>query len=169
MKQFVFTSSLITLSVITIAVLSTPVVFADANWTCQDGGSTYSSQSFCQSQCSTTCTCSGSDCTSTSGGNRFAQGAPYPHGVTPPAGGPINDVSSFLYILVSLIQFAEAVFWILTVGFGLYGAYLYLFAAGNSEQAAKARKVFIYAAIAALLAIVAYGIPGIVNSFIFGF
>ncbi len=106
------------------------------------------------------------------GVNRFAnENTPYPHNVADqiPRGGPISDVDSFLYILTAIIEFAEAIFWILAVGFGLYGAYLYLFSQGNSEKAGQARKIFIYAAIASLLAIVSYGIPGLVESFVLGY
>lgn len=103
------------------------------------------------------------------GRNPFADGAPYPHGVTPPPGGPINDVSSFLYILTRAIEFAQVIFWILAVGFGLYSAYLYLFSGGNTEKVSQAQKMLIYTAVACLLAIVAYGLPGIVEGFVFGY
>jgi hypothetical protein len=95
------------------------------------------------------------------GDNPFS-GAPFPRSTRPPASGPVTDLGSALSILLYIVNLAQIVFWIMTVGFALYGAYLYLFAVGDKESAAKARKVFIYAVIAALLSIVAYGIPGIV-------
>lgn len=156
-------------------------------WYCPVSAERFDSQVTCDQRCPISCSSSRGGVSSggsgSSGGgtaqtparsapgvNRFANDqTPYPHSVTPPAGGPISDVESFLYILTALIQFAEAVFWILAVGFGLYGAYLYLFSQGSSEKAGQARKVFIYAAIASLLAIVAYGVPGLVQSFVLGY
>jgi hypothetical protein len=108
-----------------------------------------------------------------SGGNggileRF--GNYYPQ-IRPPGqgAGPVETIGGVLGIFMAVVNLAEVVFWILAVGFGLYGAYLYLFAAGDKESAAKARKVFIYAVIAAILAILAYGVPGIVSSFVAGY
>lgn len=152
--------------------------FGSFDFYCASDGNEYNNEVACNEECTVTCVDAGSrsegsgtgESRSVPGVNRFANDqTPYPHSVTPPAGGPISDVESFLYILTDIIQFAEAIFWILAVGFGLYGAYLYLFAAGNSEKAGQARKVFIYAAIASLLAIVAYGVPGLVQSFVLGY
>ncbi|MEK7093735.1 MAG: hypothetical protein AAB903_00130 [Patescibacteria group bacterium] len=135
---------------------------AASEWICSATGLSFSSQSVCTSLCG------GGSCGQN---NPFATDqTPYPRGVVPPSEGqPINDVNDALYILVSVIELAQIVFWILTVGFGLYGAYLYLFSGGNTEKAAQARKVFIYAIVAGLLGVIAYGIPGIVEGFVFGF
>jgi len=171
MEKRSYTLTILAVLVLGILPSFTPTVFA-ARWTCPDTGSTFSTQSICASQCSVGCACAGSDCSGASGNNPFATDqTPYPHGVVPviPDDSPIRDVNDALGILVSVIELAQVVFWILTVGFGLYGAYLYLFATGSKESAAQARRVFIYTAIAALLGIIAYGLPGIIEGFVFGF
>ncbi|MEK7187646.1 MAG: hypothetical protein AAB691_02215 [Patescibacteria group bacterium] len=82
--------------------------------------------------------------------------------------GPVEDVETFLDLLVWFIKFFQIVFWVLTVGFGLYAAYLYLFAAGSSEKAAQARRVLGYTVIAAVVSVIAYSIPSVIDSFLAG-
>jgi hypothetical protein len=81
---------------------------------------------------------------------------------------PIQDVNEVFAVLIGVIKIAQIVFWILAVAFGLYAAYLYLFAAGNKENAAKARRVLLYTVIAIILAIVAYSIPTVIDRFLTG-
>lgn len=78
---------------------------------------------------------------------------------------PIQEVDDFLQILADLIRLAQMVFWIFAVGFGLYAAYLYLFSGGSKESVSQAHKMLIYTAVASLVAILAYGIPSIIDSF----
>lgn len=78
---------------------------------------------------------------------------------------PVQDVNDFLQILTDLVRLAQMVFWIFAVGFGLYAAYLYLFSGGSKESVSQAHKMLIYTAVASLVAILAYGIPGIIDSF----
>ncbi|MEK7187645.1 MAG: hypothetical protein AAB691_02210 [Patescibacteria group bacterium] len=142
-----------------------------AQWECRSTGLSFSDAGFCRSQCGgVSCVCSGSASECGGGNNPFATDqTPYPHTVVPPNPGPVNDVFTMLGVLTSVIELAQIIFWILTVGFGLYGSYLYLFAAGNAEKAIQARKVFLYAVIAGVLAILSYSIPGIVESFVLGY
>jgi len=81
---------------------------------------------------------------------------------------PVQDVNDALGVLVGIIKLAQIVFWVLTVGFGLYAAYLYLFSAGNKESAAQARRVFVYTIIAAILAVLAYAVPGVIDVWLTG-
>lgn len=91
----------------------------------------------------------------------------YPRFSPPPTGNaPIDTVNDALGIFVAVIDLAQIVFWISAAGFGLYAAYLYLFAAGNKETITKGRNMLVYTAVAIVLAIVAYGLPGIVINFI---
>lgn len=78
---------------------------------------------------------------------------------------PVNSLQQFLDLLVWFVQLFQAVFWILTVGFGLYAAYLYLFSGGSKEAVSKAHRTLIYAVVAGIVSILAYAIPGIVDSF----
>ncbi|MEK7093736.1 MAG: hypothetical protein AAB903_00135 [Patescibacteria group bacterium] len=77
---------------------------------------------------------------------------------------PIQDVNSALQILVWFIRLAQIVFWILTVAFGLYAAYLYLFSGGSKEQVTQARRVLMYTVIAGIVSVIAYAIPGVIDS-----
>ena len=91
----------------------------------------------------------------------------YPRFSAPVTGNaPITSVNDAVGILVSVIDLAQVVFWITAAGFGLYGAYLYLFSQGSKESIGKAKNMMIYTVVAIILAIVAYGLPSIVINFI---
>ncbi len=91
----------------------------------------------------------------------------YPTFSDPPRGNaPITSVNDSLNIIVNIIDFAQVAFFILAAGFGLYGAYLYLFSQGNKESVTQAKNMFIYMAVAIFVAIIAYGIPSIVVNFV---
>ena len=93
--------------------------------------------------------------------------ANYPRFNPPPTGGaPLTSVNDAVGILVSVIDLAQVVFWISAAGFGLYGAYLYLFSQGSKESICKAKNMMIYTVVAIILAIVAYCLPSIVINFI---
>ena len=43
-------------------------------------------------------------------GNPFVTDrTPFPHWLPPPPGSPVNSVDTFLYVLVSIVQFAETI------------------------------------------------------------
>lgn len=91
----------------------------------------------------------------------------YPTFSDPPRGNaPITSVNDSLNIIVNIIDFAQVAFFILAAGFGLYGAYLYLFSQGNKESVTQAKNMFIYTAVAIFVALIAYGIPSIIVNFV---
>ncbi|MEK7187644.1 MAG: hypothetical protein AAB691_02205 [Patescibacteria group bacterium] len=93
----------------------------------------------------------------------------YPRFTGPPAdagGAPIKTVNEALGIIVAVIDLAQVVFWILAAGFGLYAAYLYLFARGDKESVTTARRMLVYTAVSILVALIAYGIPSIIVNFV---
>ena len=94
---------------------------------------------------------------------------PFPDYKNPGGGGsPITSVDTALARFVDIVDIFQVVFWILTAAFGIYAAYLYLTSSGDPEKTKTARNTLIYTAVAAALAIIAYGIPKIVDSFLGG-
>jgi len=58
------------------------------------------------------------------------------------------------------------IFWALTGVFLIWAAYLYLFGAGNDDNIAKAKQIFIYSIIAAVVAFFStIGLAPLVGSF----
>ena len=80
-----------------------------------------------------------------------------------PPGTP-TSVNAFLAILVTILGYVQALFWILAVAMGIYAAFLYLTARGNAETIEKANQMLIYVVVAIIVAILAYAIPKIVST-----
>jgi len=92
----------------------------------------------------------------------------YPKFDPPPSDnvGPVTSVNDVLGVAVAAIDLAQVVFWITAAGFGLYGAYLYLFSQGSKESIGKAKNMMIYTVLAIFLALIAYALPAIITNFL---
>ena len=78
----------------------------------------------------------------------------------------ITSPTGVVQLLLNLLQWVQVFFWIAAVFFGLYAAFLYLTARGNSEKVSQANYMLIYTVVAIVVAVVAYAIPPIVTGFI---
>lgn len=72
---------------------------------------------------------------------------------------PIPDANTFINFFNQIATWAAYLFWALTVIFVFYAAFLYLTAAGDEEKIKKANHQLIYAVIAIVVALFAYGLP----------
>ncbi len=85
--------------------------------------------------------------------------------VEAPKGG--NEITSFngiLAILVTILGYVQALFWIAAVFTGLYAAFMYLTAGGEGEKISKANQMLIYTVVAVIVAVIAYSIPAFVKT-----
>lgn len=76
----------------------------------------------------------------------------------------ITSANNVLRILVDILGYVQALFWIAAVFFGLYAAFLYLTARGNGEQISKANQMLVYVVVAVVVAVIAYSIPTFVKT-----
>ncbi len=76
----------------------------------------------------------------------------------------ITSANQVLVVLVQILGYVQALFWIAAVFFGLYAAFLYLTAQGNGEKISKANQMLIYVVVAVVVAVVAYSIPTFVQT-----
>jgi len=91
------------------------------------------------------------------------QYAPLPTGIS-----PVPTVTSGLLLFQRILYWFSVAFWIAAGFFVFYAAYLYLTAAGNDERTKKAKQQLLYAVIAIIIAIMAAGLPRLVQSFLLG-
>jgi len=93
-------------------------------------------------------------------------------GINPPpvqyGNAPITSLSGAQQSLANIVNWVIVIFWILTVLFLIWAAVLYLTAAGNEEKIKEARQRVIYAIIAAVIALLANGLSGIVVNLLKG-
>ena len=92
----------------------------------------------------------------------FVHGAITIPGVTPDPNLPTSLTTATESLTVRIVNWMIRIFWILTVGFLIYAAYLYLTAGGIEDNVTKAKKYIIYALIAAAVALLATSLSGIV-------
>lgn len=76
----------------------------------------------------------------------------------------ITSANNVLAILVQILGYVQAFFWILAVFMGLYAAFLYLTARGEAETISRANRMLVYVVIAVIVAVVAYSIPTFVQT-----
>lgn len=95
----------------------------------------------------------------------LAQNFPKPPTGNAPAS-PITDTISLIDFICSIMDW---IFWglvVLSVIMALVAAYRYVTSAGDPEKTGKAGKTLLYAAIAIAVALLAFGVPRIVASFL---
>ncbi|RJQ28927.1 hypothetical protein C4571_02720 [Candidatus Parcubacteria bacterium] len=100
----------------------------------------------------------------------FAQGGtPQVTPVQPPRNpGPIQDVGQGLRLLDQILTWIATIFWIAAAVFILYAGFLYLTASGDPEKVQKANHQLIYAVVAIVIGIMAFGLPVLVENFLRG-
>jgi phosphotransferase system glucose/maltose/N-acetylglucosamine-specific IIC component len=76
------------------------------------------------------------------------------------------DKESLTTTLEDLAQWLLGIIGVIAVIMILYGAFLYITAAGNDESIAKAKSVIIYGLIGVLIAILSFAIVSFVASFV---
>jgi len=82
------------------------------------------------------------------------------------ADAPIKDFDGIIGLLEKAVTWLYTIFFILAVGFILWAAFLYLTAGEDSSKVDKAKKQLINAVIAIVIALVASGVAGIIDTFI---
>jgi len=130
------------------------------------GSTLYGSQQVCNSNC-TTGRCV-PDTTGSTGAGRYTSQNNYPNVVVPGGNSPIQSVEEGMEVFVAIVEWAQVLFWILAVGFGLYAAYLYLTSSGEPDKVKKAGKQLIYTVVAIALALLALSLPAIISDFLYG-
>lgn len=76
----------------------------------------------------------------------------------------ITSANGVLVVLVQVLGYVQAFFWVAAVFFGLYAAFLYLTAQGNGEKISRANNMLVYVVVAVIVAVVAYSIPAFVKT-----
>ena len=93
---------------------------------------------------------------------------PTPRGGVPV---PATDVSSIQTIfdrIVNLLGWVYTIFFVIAAFFILFAAFTYLTAKGDPEKVKGARDQIIYAAIAIVVALLAFSIDQIISTFVIG-
>ncbi len=96
----------------------------------------------------------------------MAQNPIYPDQVNPPGGttpGP-ESVGEAIGWFGTVLSWVANIFWIAAILFIFWAAFLYLTAAGDPEKVKKASHTLLYAVIAIVIGLMAYGIPKLVGS-----
>ncbi|MEK7187958.1 MAG: hypothetical protein AAB691_03895 [Patescibacteria group bacterium] len=84
----------------------------------------------------------------------------------PPCQGPICSVQDIVGLLTGIVTQFQILLWTIIAGSGLYSAYLYVWARGESENLTKAKKQLLYTVVATVIATLALGIPSLLNNFL---
>jgi len=84
----------------------------------------------------------------------------------PTAPGGITGPVGLVKLALDLLGWVQVFFWIAAVFFGLYAAFLYLTARGDSAKVSTANYMLIYTVVAIVVAVISYAIPSIVTGFI---
>lgn len=86
--------------------------------------------------------------------------------VTPPVVTPPTTITGVYTILYNVLGVIRTVFFIVAVGFILYGAFIYLQAGGDPEKLKEAKNMTIYAIVAIVVALLATAVPAIVGGLV---
>lgn len=98
--------------------------------------------------------------------------AQQPTPVLPPTTqGPITSVGGaggVIPLLNKILTWIGTIFWIAAAIFVLYAGFLYLTAGGDPEKVGKANHQLIYAIVAIVIGIMAFGLPKLIDAFLRG-
>lgn len=84
----------------------------------------------------------------------------YPPPVNPPSTAPpIESGGGVINFLNQILTWVAYIFWIFAALFVFWAAFLYLTASGDTEKVKKANHQLLYAVIAIVVGIFAYGLP----------
>lgn len=81
---------------------------------------------------------------------------------------PITSISDVQHTLINWDNWLINIFWILTVGMLVWAAILFLTGGENEENVKKAKKIILYAVIAAVIALLATALGPITSSVLQG-
>lgn len=102
----------------------------------------------------------------------FAQNDPNPYiDPTPIPGGnngPIESKDDVFGLLGDILGWVATIFWIAAAFFIFVAAFKYLTAAGDPTKVKAASTMLLYAVVAIAVAIISYGLPKLVESFLGG-
>lgn len=95
-------------------------------------------------------------------------------GITPPSGGiggtpvpvTVTSVGGLVGILTGVVMWIYIIFFVIAVLFILLAAFGYLTAAGDAEKLNTAKNRIIYAVVAIVVALLAYGVDAIIRGFV---
>ncbi len=90
---------------------------------------------------------------------------PQPAPVPGPSG-PVPTVSQGFATFKAALGWISVAFWIFAAIYVFWAAFTYLTANGDPEKIKEANHRFLYAIIAIAVALVAYGLPALVNTFL---
>lgn len=77
---------------------------------------------------------------------------------------PIKSTSDLKNALVRIAELLGYIFWVAAVISALYAAFLYLAAGGETEKVSKARRQLWYTVIAIVIALMATGLPALIEN-----
>ncbi|MCL4499703.1 MAG: pilin [Chloroflexi bacterium] len=77
---------------------------------------------------------------------------------------PITSISDVQRTLNNWVGYLFNIFWVIAVGMLIWAAILYLTGGENEDNVTKAKKIIMYAVIAAVIALLANGLYPIVSS-----
>ena len=100
----------------------------------------------------------------------FAQGNPNFSGLTDNVSlGYIPEFDAATETLAErVVNWMITLFWIATVGFLIWAAYLYLTAGGDEEAVGKAKKYLMYALVGGLVALLSTSLTGVIRNLLGG-
>jgi uncharacterized membrane protein len=76
----------------------------------------------------------------------------------------IDEPEDVITAAEAFVVWMYRVFWVVAVGFVIWAAFLFLSAGGDAEKVTKAKKMLLYAVIAAAIVLLANGIDVIVTN-----
>jgi len=77
---------------------------------------------------------------------------------------PIKSADDIIKFSRAILSWVSTIFWIAAGIATLYGGFLYMTAAGDSEKVSKAKKQILYAVIAIVVGLMAKGAPALIES-----
>ncbi len=81
---------------------------------------------------------------------------------------PITSVTDVQNTITGIVNWMISIFWIAAVGAIIWAAFTFLMAGDDKEKVEKAKKMLLYAVIAAAIALLANGISAITYSVLKG-
>lgn len=97
----------------------------------------------------------------------FLAGAQAPIYVPPPTtSGPVSSAGGIVNLINQILFWVATIFWIAAALFIFYAGLLYLTAGGDAEKITKAGHQLLYAVIAIVIGLMAYGLPLLLANFL---
>ncbi len=81
---------------------------------------------------------------------------------------PITSITDVQNTLTNWVNYLFGIFWIIAVGMLIWAAIIFVTAGGDDTKISKAKKIILYAVIAAAVAILASGAQSIVTNILRG-